>query len=77
MISRTNRSQPIRRLDKQTVFDRHRKLREMGLLERVTATMVRYRKGIVDNKWIKHRNHTYFDLTDRGRKYLHHYLAGP
>jgi len=50
-------------MDKQEVFDRHRKLREAGLLERVEALIVRYRKGIVDNKWIKHRNHTYYELT--------------
>ena len=58
------------RISKQAAFDRHRKLRDLGLIERVEPTMIRYRKGIVDNKWIKHRNHTYYDLTDKGRAYL-------
>lgn len=63
-------------LDKQAVFDSHDKLREMGLLERVEPRIIQYRKGIVDNRWIKHRNHTYYDLTDKGRLYLDHYLKG-
>ena len=58
------------RIDKNEVFDRHKKLREMGLLQRVPAVMIRYRKGIVDNKWIKHRNHTYYEITERGRKII-------
>jgi len=65
----------IVQIDKKTAFDRHRKLRSMGLIDRVEAVIVRYRKGIVDSKWIKHRNHTYFDLTDKGRDYLGHYLS--
>lgn len=60
----------ILRLDKQTVFDHHDKLRRMGLLERVEPRMIRYRKNIVKGKWIKHRNHTYYDLTARGADYL-------
>lgn len=60
-------------LDKELVFERHTKLREMGLLERVEPRIIQYRKGIVDNRWIKHRNHTYYDLTDKGRLYLGHY----
>ncbi len=60
-------------IPKQEAFDRHYKLRDIGLLERVEPTMIQYRKGIVDNKWIKHRNHTYYDLTDKGRAYLNHY----
>jgi len=55
---------------KQDVFDSHAKLREMNLLSRVKKLIIRYRKGIVDNKWIKHRNHTYYELTDKGRMYL-------
>jgi len=65
----------IVQIEKKTAFDRHRKLRDMGLIERVEAVIVRYRKGIVDSKWIKHRNHTYFDLTDKGRDYLDHFLS--
>ena len=61
--------------EKQDVFDSHNKLREMGLLERVKELMMQYRKGIVDNKWIKHRNHTYYKLTAKGKNYLN-YKAG-
>jgi hypothetical protein len=57
-------------LDKQRVFDIHQKLRDLGLLERVEPRIVQYRKGHVKGKWIKHRNHTYYDLTDRGRLHL-------
>jgi predicted transcriptional regulator len=61
-------------LPKQEVFDRHRKLRDMGLLKRVEPVMIQYRKGVVDNKWIKHRNHTYYELTPRGYDYLSYFL---
>jgi len=57
-------------IDKQLVFDRHTKLREMGLIKRVKALIIQYRKNIVKNKWIKHRNHTYYELTEKGEKYL-------
>lgn len=57
-------------LPKVEVFDRHKKLRALGLLERVEPVMIRYRKGVVDNKWIKHRNHTYYELTATGKRYL-------
>jgi len=52
------------------VFARHRKLGELGLLQRVQPRMIRYRKGIVDGKWIKHRNHTYYELTEKGIQVL-------
>jgi hypothetical protein len=60
--------------DKQAVFESHARLKEMNLLERVKKLIIQYRKGIVDNKWIKHRNHTYYDLTEKGKLYLEHYL---
>lgn len=62
-------------IPKDVAFDRHKLLREIGLIERVEAKIVQYRKGIVDNKWIKHRNHTYFQLTDKGKKYLEYSLS--
>jgi hypothetical protein len=61
-------------IEKQVAFDRHRRLREMGLLERVQPTIVQYRKGVVKNTWIKHRNHTYYRLTGRGGAYLTRWL---
>ena len=61
-------------MDRQIVFDTHQKLREMGLLSRVKPLMMQYRKGIAKNKWIKHRNHTYYELTEKGRNYLNYYL---
>ncbi len=57
-------------LPKEETFSRHKQLKENGLLKRVEPSIIRYRKGIVDNKWIKHRNHTYYELTERGEKYL-------
>ncbi len=57
-------------IERQIAFDRHSKLRAMKLLERVDPVMIRYRKGVVDNKWIKHRNHTYYRLTKKGEQYL-------
>jgi hypothetical protein len=63
------------RIPRQEAFSRHDKLRNLGLLERVDAVMVRYRKNIVPGKWIKHRNHTYYRLTQKGMNYLEHYLA--
>jgi len=63
-------------ISKQEAFDRHKKLRDLGLIERVQPRIVQYRKGIAPNKWIKHRNHTYYDLTERGRQYLDYYQSG-
>lgn len=57
-------------IDRATVFERHRKLRDLGLLIRVQPKMIQYRKGIVKNKWIKHRNHTYYEITEKGLKFL-------
>ena len=58
------------RIDRATVFERHKKLRDLKLLARVQPRMIQYRKGIVSDKWIKHRNHTYYELTEKGREYL-------
>jgi hypothetical protein len=64
----------ILQIDRQSIFDSHTKLREMGLLKRVKALMIQYRKNIVNNKWIKHRNHTYYELTKKGMSYLQYYF---
>lgn len=64
----------ILHIDEQKIFDSHRKLRDMALLERVKPLMMQYRKNIVKNKWIKHRNHTYYELTEKGKNYLDYYL---
>jgi len=58
------------KIDRATVFKRHRKLRDLKLLERVQPKMIQYRKNIVDNKWIKHRNHTYYEITGQGVEIL-------
>ena len=60
-------------MSKSDAFACHQRLRDFGLLERVEPLIIRYRKGIVDNKWIKHRNHTYYELTAKGRGYLTYY----
>jgi hypothetical protein len=62
-------------IPKQKAFERHQRLKEAGLLRRVDAVMVRYRKGVVDNKWIKHRNHTYYELTEKGEQYLTYFVS--
>jgi hypothetical protein len=62
-------------LPRQEAFDRHQKLRNLGLLERVDPVMIRYRKNTVRNKWIKHRNHTYYRLTEKGSRYLDFWLS--
>jgi len=41
-------------------------LQRLGYLERVTKTLVDYRLD-KRNKVTKHRNHTYYDLTRKGR----------
>jgi (p)ppGpp synthase/HD superfamily hydrolase len=56
-----------------TVFARHKKLRDLKLLKRVQPVMMQYRKGIVKNKWIKHRNHTYYEITAEGLECLKWY----
>ncbi len=57
-------------MTKQEAFDRHKKLLSMKLIERVEPRIIQYRKGIVEGRWIKHRNHTYYDLTQKGKDYL-------
>jgi len=61
---------------RQAVFDRHGRLRELDLLERVKPLMVQYRKGQTTNRWIKHRNHTYYQLTKKGELYLRFHEQG-
>jgi hypothetical protein len=58
------------KIDRATVFRRHKKLRDLKLIARVQPRMIQYRKNIVDNKWIKHRNHTYYEITDKGLEIL-------
>lgn len=62
-------------ISKQEAFDRHQKLKELKLIVRVEPKIIQYRKGIVDNKWIKHRNHTYYQLTKLGEMYIKYYLT--
>ncbi len=63
------------RLDAGEVFDRHANLRGMALLVRVAPAMIQYRKNIVPGKWIKHRNHTYYELTAKGQAYLNYHRS--
>jgi hypothetical protein len=62
-------------LKPQLIFERHKKLRDLKLLERVQKVMIQYRKNIVEHKWIKHRNHTYYRITPKGEKYLNFFIA--
>lgn len=59
----------------EEAFERHKKLRALKLLKRVQKVMIQYRKNVVDNKWIKHRNHTYYQITPKGEKYLEFYVS--
>ena len=71
----SNKVAAVLRLDRKSVYDIHSRLKEMKLIERVAPTMIRYRKNIVPGKWIKHRNHTYYDLTEKGMKYLEYFFS--
>jgi hypothetical protein len=62
-------------LEPELVFERHRKLKGLRLLERVPKVMIQYRKNIVDHKWIKHRNHTYYQITPKGERYLNFFIG--
>lgn len=52
------------------IQDRHKKLRELGGLKRVEGRIIHYRKNIVKGKWIKHRNHTYYEITPEGNLWI-------
>jgi len=55
--------------DMQTVRNSVKNLKRLGYLERVTKTLVDYRLG-KRHKVTKHRNHTYYDLTRKGRLFI-------
>lgn len=59
------------RIPLEEMHQRHRKLRELGGLKRVERRIIHYRKNIVKGKWIKHRNHTYYELTPEGNLWIH------
>lgn len=58
------------RVPLEDMHQRHRKLRELGGLKRVEGRIIHYRKNIVKGKWIKHRNHTYYELTPEGKLWI-------
>jgi predicted transcriptional regulator len=58
--------------DVQTVHKHIMTLQSKGYLERVARTMVEYRINR-RNKVTKHRNHTYYDLTRKGRLFMRHF----
>ena len=58
------------RIPLEEMHQRHRKLRELGGLKRVEGRIIQYRKNIVKGKWIKHRNHTYYELTPKGSRWI-------
>ena len=65
----------ILNIEPQQAFERHRKMRDLKLLKRVEKVMIQYRKNIVDNKWIKHRNHTYYQITSKGERCLNFFVS--
>lgn len=56
----------------QTVQKGVETLQSKGYLERVTRTMVEYKINR-RNKVTKHRNHTYYDLTRKGRLFMRNF----
>lgn len=58
------------RIPLEEMHQRHRKLRDLGGLKRVEGRIIQYRKNIVKGKWIKHRNHTYYELTPEGKTWI-------
>ncbi|SDB96580.1 Uncharacterized protein SAMN05660835_00077 [Desulfurella multipotens] len=50
-------------------FKVHKKLLELGYLEKVKSRFTKYK---IDNKTklIKHRNHTYYQLSHNGKQFL-------
>ena len=58
------------RIPLEEMHQRHRKLRKLGGLKRVEGRIIQYRKNIVKGKWIKHRNHTYYELTPEGKTWI-------
>ena len=60
----------VLRVPLEEMHKRHRKLRELGGLKRVQGRVIQYRKNIVKGKWIKHRNHTYYELTSEGETWI-------
>ena len=58
------------RIPLEEMHQRHRKLRTLGGLKRVEGRIIHYRKNIVKGKWIKHRNHTYYELTQKGSQWI-------
>ena len=55
--------------DNEILRNSIRNLQRLGYLERVTKTLVDYRLDR-RNKVTKHRNHTYYDLTRKGRLFM-------
>jgi hypothetical protein len=65
----------ILKVEPEQVFERHKKLKDLKLLKRVEPVMIQYRKNIVDSKWIKHRNHTYYQITPKGEGYINFFSS--
>jgi DNA-binding Lrp family transcriptional regulator len=55
--------------DNEVLHNSVKNLQRLGYLERVTKTLVDYRLD-KRNKVTKHRNHTYYDLTRKGRLFM-------
>ncbi len=55
--------------DLETIREHLKKLQQLGLLERVSKRMVDYRISR-HSKATKHRNHTYYEVTRKGRRFV-------
>ncbi|WP_291493860.1 DUF2250 domain-containing protein [Desulfurella sp.] len=50
-------------------FEVHKKLLELGYLEKVNSKFTKYKLNN-NTKIIKHRNHTYYQLSQKGKQFL-------
>lgn len=57
----------------QEAFDIHKKLFDIGLLEKVSAPIINYHSKDKRLKTLKHRNHTYYELSRLGKLLLRDY----
>ncbi len=51
----------------------HKNLLEIGLLEKVNGRIVDYHTNVKRTKTVKHRNHTYYVLSRKGKLFLREY----
>jgi predicted transcriptional regulator len=53
----------------------HKKLLELGFLEKVSGSIINYHTKLKNGKYkyVKHRNHTYYTLSRKGKHFIREY----